>query len=355
MEAPATSRFAWGDYIRVFGTLAVIGQHVAHRTTLFGISDLHSVTWWNIMSVEAACRWAVPLFVMLSGALLLDLSHGEAPNEFYRKRFWRIGIPLVFWSLFYTLPRAAAHGFDGAAMADIGTRLAHGRPAYHMYFLFVIAGLYLATPYLRIMIRGLSRAELRTLRTLWITLILLAWGAGLLNNLYGYGHTVLTEFVPYLGYYLAGYELRQSRLSSRGMWITSLVIGLAIALMVLVTVPLVDQFGVTDRTRYLYDYFSPTVIAVSVCLFLLMVTAFDRPHDGMLGRWVALAAPATLGIYLMHPALDIALQQAQKRGLVPVWDWTVGSVLLSTFVVFMICWAATSICQRVPILRSVVG
>lgn len=348
----ATNHFAWGDYIRVFGTLTVICQHVAHRATLFETPDPSSANWWSIMSIEAACRWAVPVFVMLSGALLLDPGRRETPLEFYRRRFWRIGIPLVFWSLFYTLPRAVANGFSSDVLVDIGARLAHGRPAYHMYFLFVIAGLYMLTPYLRIVIQGLSRAELRTA---WIALLLLAWAAGLLNVVYGHELTVLTEFIPYLGYYLAGYELRNARLSRRGMLLAGAVIGVTIAAMVLVTLPLVAQFGVTGGTRYLYDYFSPTLIVMSVSLFLISVTVFDRPRDGVMTRLVTWAAPATLGIYLMHPALLMALQQAEKRDIVPTWDPTAGSILLTTLVVFVACWLVTGVLQRIPVVKSAVG
>src|SRR5689334_4222130 len=161
LAVSSANRFAWGDYVRVFGTFAVIAQHAAHRTTLFGVPNIHSATWWSILSIEAACRWAVPLFVMLSGALLLDPQRRETPIEFYRKRFWRIGIPLVFWSLFYLLPGIAVDGFSSSALAEGGTKLAHGRPAYHMYFLFIIAGLYLLTPYLRVVVRDLSGAQLR--------------------------------------------------------------------------------------------------------------------------------------------------------------------------------------------------
>lgn len=347
-----TRFFVWGDYIRVFGTLVVICQHVAHRTTLFDTADVSSFNWWSIMSLEAACRWAVPVFVMLSGALLLDPTRAESPSSFYRRRFLRIGVPLVVWSLFYTLPRVAAHGFSSEAMAEVGARLAHGRPAYHMYFLFVIAGLYMLTPYLRIVIQGLSQAELRTA---WVGLLILAWGAGLLNTIFGHELIVLTEFIPYLGYYLAGYELRNVRLSARGTLIAGAVIGLAIALMVAVTLPLVDRFGVTTGTRYLYDYFGPTVIVLSISLYLVALTMFDRPREGSLGRWVTWAAPATLGIYLMHPALLMAQKLAEKRGLVPTWDPTVGSILLTTVVVFMVCWLTTAVFQRVPVLRTAVG
>jgi surface polysaccharide O-acyltransferase-like enzyme len=350
--AARNSHLAAGDFIRVFGTVAVVCQHVAHRTTLFGTADLNSATWWSIMSIEAACRWAVPLFVMLSGALLLDPGRQETPREFYRKRFWRIGVPLAFWSMFYTLPRAAANGFSAETLDEIGVALVHGRPAYHMYFLFIIAGLYLLTPYLRAMIDRWSDASLRTT---WMTLILLAWIDGVAGFVFRYQHTVLTEFLPYVGYYLAGYELRRVRLSSKGTWIASGVIALSLSSMVIVTVLWVDQFGISGRTRYLYGYFSPTVIAVSVCLFLLMITAFERPQNGTFGRWVAWLAPTTLGIYLIHPALGIALEQAQKRGLAPVWDGTVLSLVLTTLAALVISWMATVICQRVPVVRSVVG
>lgn len=351
-EAVVMERLAWGDYIRVLGTLVVICQHVAHRTTLFDTADVSSVNWWSIMSVEAACRWAVPVFVMLSGALLLDPTRSESPSDFYRRRFLRVGVPLLFWSLFYALSRAAANGFSVEAMADVGARLAHGRPAYHMYFLFVIVGLYLLTPYLRFAIQGLSQAELRNA---WVGLIVLAWAAGLLNVAYGHELVVLTEFIPYLGYYIAGYELRNVRLSGRGTFIAGTMIGLALVAMVAVTLPLVARFGVTGGTRYLYDYFSPTVIAMSVSLFLIAVTVFSRLRDGKLRRLGTWAAPATLGIYLMHPALLMALQHAEKRGLVPTLDPTVGSILLTTIVVFVVCWFATAVLQRVPVIRSVVG
>jgi surface polysaccharide O-acyltransferase-like enzyme len=352
VSVSSANRFAWGDYVRVFGTVAVIAQHAAHRTTLFGDPNIHSATWWGILSIEAACRWAVPLFVMLSGALLLDPQRRESPTEFYRKRFWRIGIPLVFWSLFYLLPGIAADGLSSSKLAEVGTKLAHGRPAYHMYFLFIIAGLYLLTPYLRIVVHELSGAQLRRL---WIALLVLAWGAATLNIVYGYSQTILTEFVPYLGYYLAGYELRQQRLSKRGMWFVGAVVVLCVSVMVVVTAPLVERYGITVPARYLYDYFSPTVIATGIALFLISINTFDRVRDGAFARWITIVSPATLGIFLMHPALYMAIQEGQKRGFVREWDWTVTSTLLATLIAFLVCWAATAVCQRIPLLRTVVG
>ena len=44
--------------------------------------------------------WAVPVFVMISGALVLDRSaHAAGPAAFYRRRFARILPPLIAWNL----------------------------------------------------------------------------------------------------------------------------------------------------------------------------------------------------------------------------------------------------------------
>jgi surface polysaccharide O-acyltransferase-like enzyme len=359
MAAPASpvvsvpaNRFSYGDYVRVFATIAVVAQHMAHRTTLFGLPDAGSTSWWTIMSIEAMCRWAVPLFVMLSGALLLDPQRNETARDFYRKRLWRVGLPLLFWSAFYLLPGLVARGFSDTALADAGTRLLYGRPAYHMYFLFVIAALYLVTPWLRDIVRGLSGAELRRA---WIVLLLLACVMQSLFIYSGYSQTIFAEVVPYVAYYLAGYDLRRQQVSRRGMSIAWAAVAMATAAMVLVTVPLVDRFGISGRTRYLYEYFSPTVIVVGVSLFLIFVNAFDRPRDSALARWVARVSPATFGIFLMHPALFMAVQAAQKHGLMPVWNWTAFSTLAATAVLLSVSWAVTAVWQRIPLLRSLVG
>ena len=58
--------------------------------------------WWGTALLQAFTRSAVPLFVMISGALLIG-PETENLAAFYRRRASRILVPLIFWMLFYQL------------------------------------------------------------------------------------------------------------------------------------------------------------------------------------------------------------------------------------------------------------
>ena len=59
------------DVVRVIACLAVILLHLS--ATIVMDRDLLGTVGWHIANViDAATRWCVPVFVMLSGALLLD-------------------------------------------------------------------------------------------------------------------------------------------------------------------------------------------------------------------------------------------------------------------------------------------
>src|ERR1700761_6847314 len=90
----------YGDMIRIVGTIAVVCGHCCDMILFRPGAEL-TYNWWVCNIYDALTRWAVPAYIMLSGALLLDPARHEAPHEFYRKRLWRIGIPMAFFSVFF--------------------------------------------------------------------------------------------------------------------------------------------------------------------------------------------------------------------------------------------------------------
>ena len=86
---------------------------------------------------------------MISGALLLD---PERPQDArHSRRVARICAPLLFWTLFYLLWRTALDWIDDGRL-DLSfwpRKLAHGEPYYHLWYLYMIVGLYLFAPLVR--------------------------------------------------------------------------------------------------------------------------------------------------------------------------------------------------------------
>lgn len=315
MTEAGRERLDAGDAIRVVATIAVVLQHAAHG--VFRNPELVSAREWGFaVLVVTFTKWAVPVFVMLSGALLLA-PRTEGLGDFYRRRFSRVGVPLVFWSFAYLALLAIA----GTPLDELWERLYGGRPFYHLFFLFVITGLYLITPMLRSWATAATSEELRL--AVWITLAVAA-GASLLG---ARGGTSLTRFIPYIGYFIAGWAIRQGVLRVSLSWGTA-----AVAAAALTVVTWLFAAPTQLPTVYSHDYLSVFLIPMSIAVFAaFLARSWPAPGSSAVSRACARLAPLTLGIYLIHPALlKILSELGLRAATTPVEFWipTVASIAL---------------------------
>ena len=89
------------DLIRTIAILSVIVLHATRDATSFQPeADFEVWRWWIVDIYQSLSRVGVPLFVMLSGALLLQPSKKEPLRLFFKKRWTRIGLPFLFWGQF---------------------------------------------------------------------------------------------------------------------------------------------------------------------------------------------------------------------------------------------------------------
>ena len=88
------------DTMRVIAAFAVVWLHVS-VSVVYGDPSVASTGWWAGNLVDSFTRWSVPLFVMISGALLLSAPANPSPLDFWLKRLRRLLPALVFWTLVY--------------------------------------------------------------------------------------------------------------------------------------------------------------------------------------------------------------------------------------------------------------
>ena len=157
---------AWPHFLRVAAIALVVGQHsigsmLRHRV-VFGPA------WWVVVALEALTIPAVASFTMLSGALLLNPARAEEPlGQFFRRRAIRVGIPLVVWSVAYLVLSYYVLG-NITGPRDVFSLVLRAVPYYHLYFLYMIFGLYLLTPYLRVIVARMPRSAVWLLAVLGI-------------------------------------------------------------------------------------------------------------------------------------------------------------------------------------------
>jgi surface polysaccharide O-acyltransferase-like enzyme len=209
---------AWLDNSRILAIFAVVFLHVS-AIVVTG-TEIGSGYWWAGNLYDSALRWCVPVFVMISGALLLDPAKAEDMKTFYAKRASRIVAPLVFWSLVYLGWNAFKTVMAGNQFAPVSLLrgLASGKPHYHMWFLYMIVVLYLFTPFFRMITRSATRGEIAT-----ITFLSFAIAAmnTVVSTAYPSGPSLFaTWFLSYIPYFFLGYliTITDARASRTLLW-----------------------------------------------------------------------------------------------------------------------------------------
>ncbi|WP_017543058.1 acyltransferase [Nocardiopsis prasina] len=337
-------------FARVAAMAAVVLVHAYSPFVSTTYTDLGGPTWWAAHVVDAALRWCVPVFVMMSGALLLR-PRDEDVRGFYRKRWARIGVPLLVWTGAYLLWQFWR---DGLGFPDSLAQAASGSPSIHLYFLYVIAGLYVFTPFLRTVVAHTSRTGLWWFAGAALSIGVVDQVSALVDGVGGV--TVATRFLPFLGYYLLGWLLTDRGPGPRDALHGSVAFVLGTTGTVLgawAAAASVGEWG--TGAEYVYDFLSPTMIVASVGAFLLLRAWGTRLAELGAGhrvnRAIAVLSALSFGVYLVHVMVLYTLRDLGGTpdglvGLTTAAGYAVATTLISLVLV--------AVAQRIPLLRATV-
>ena len=115
------------EYIDTLKFLAILGIVFIHISAIWPHAEVLHL---NIRSMTQIFRWGVPVFVMISGALLLNRE--IELGSFFKKRFIRVFYPL----LFFTIATVIINGTYGVLASYLSS----------YWYCWMILGAYLAIP-----------------------------------------------------------------------------------------------------------------------------------------------------------------------------------------------------------------
>ncbi len=283
-KRPTIHYFTW---LRALGAVVIVILHaivVVHVAAGPGV-----LPEWRIMCEElfiiAATRWAVPVFFMMSGALMLDPAR-EMGWKKTLSHVWRMGFVLLTFGFAFCLIESALElGLGIEAVLKAVRNLLAGLSWDHMWFVYSLMGYYLLTPLIRPWVAQASREELGKV-VLWGSLLLL--GSKGLSAEVDFTFYNITGLPYCFAYYLMGYYVH-TYLELDRRWIAwglaSLVAMLGIRLFI-------GWAWVGDPSRGL-------VAPYAVLVMLLAKRYLEVPTAGH--RLVELLANYSFGIYLVHP------------------------------------------------------
>ena len=193
------------DYLRICSMLFVVMLHVSAQN--WHEADVNGFDWQIFNIYNCLSRWAVPAFVMISGALFLNKK--VTLIQIYKKYVLRLVIAFGVWSLFYCLVAGRSISPENILTGE-----------YHMWFIFMIMGLYALLPISQRIVKS-KKVTKCFLSIVFVFASLIPFADRVIND-FIYKTEAISAFyqrihvihlmVGYMGYFVLGHYLTSVRL-----------------------------------------------------------------------------------------------------------------------------------------------
>lgn len=364
------NRIVWLDVLKLIAIFMVICVHCSDP---FNVSpEARSNPDYNFRGslYGSALRSCVPLFVMITGVLLLPVK--QSMKDFYKKRLLRIASPFVIWSVLYNLfpwftgvlglsnslipkvfayaPADASQTFGNAISNIVLIPIKFRTYTVPMWYLYMLIGLYLYMPIFSSWIKEANVREKQFFLLLWAVTLFLPYVSSFYTpdmlgicawNSFG----TFYYFAGFSGYLLLGYFLFKE--VKVWEWGKTLLLTLPMfAVGYLVTyVGFKNMTAIPNCTEQelelFFLYCSPNVALMAVALFLIVRKLRIQSSKAIaaLGN----IAKCGLGIYVLHYFI-VGFGYAIVDSLaVPVSI----RIPVTATITFLICWSVIALCYKV--------
>lgn len=290
------------------------GQVVEQDLVMWG------VRWGSLV------RPCVPLFVMLTGVLLLPIR--QTTTQFYERRIPRVLIPFLIWSVAYNMTPwvTGLLGFDSSVVYKLfswapddsqlwsdGLLKVISIPhtftflACHMWYIYMLIGLYLFMPIFSAWVERASKGEMKTFLILWGVSTTVPYISNYVSH-YCFGTCewnsfgLFYYFAGFNGYLLLGHYIHRYVNLSLGKTL-SLAIPLILVGYFITHEGYTWIMNMPDKTpemvELFWTYCTPNVAMMTAGWFLIM-RHVNIPSGSRVARWLAHLTACGFGVYMIH-------------------------------------------------------
>lgn len=202
----------WIDNARAISCVLVIITHIL-APWVYQLDHFGEVNRFFIITFFTISKLCTPTFLMISGALLIQKDYSDLTQ--HKKRVKRLFSSFMLWSLiyliFYTILNIARGENYTIKSYSIFLKdsVLHGT-AYHLWFMYLIIGIYLFMPFLSILCKKISRNQL--------IIFFIIWGITLTTNLFIEFNSlgdIISSTIGYLGYLFVGNLINKNKFNEK--------------------------------------------------------------------------------------------------------------------------------------------
>lgn len=303
--------------------------------------------WKTALIFEVICYWAVPVFIMLSGATLLKYKERYDTKTFFKKRFIKVLIPWIIWSgiVYITKNR-------NLNLIQFIKDFFYCRIESIYWFFPLILFLYCLIPILSIL------TEKKEYRKILKAIVIFQFVFnGIIYPICVVTDTTLPKIFSYcigtnayIIFLLLGYLLSTKNFTKKQR-IVIYLLGIASAIIrYFYTYYFSIKKGVLNRD--LFDYCSGVSVILAVAVFVFIKNIeweknIKKMH--IKPEIITKISSCSFGIYLMHMIIKRMLTNMLNLNIYSIWYRTIGAICLYT-----ICLLIVYIIKKIPIIKKIV-
>ncbi len=280
------------DFLRSFAIIMVL---VLHSISSF-ISNPQiygQPSWYIYLVLNAFTRTGVPLFLMISGYLLLSSDKSRSLRAFYKKSLFRIVIPLLFWNVVYYLYQCGMGVHEAFNFKELYEAIFETGTEYHLWYLYTLAGIYLTVPFLKIIVDNCS---VKKLSVLMLIMLLFTTIRPFINSLTPlYFELLDTLFNGYLGCFFMGYVFGKCRVHKRNV-IWYILFGVACLIL---SCYYNNKSSSSESIKLVFNY-GYSFVHYGLAVSIFTVSRFIFENRTFLSGIVEFVSKHSFGVYLIH-------------------------------------------------------
>lgn len=351
-DVKKSERILYFDLLNIAACFAVICIH--HN----GLAHTYAANrvWKECLLAEVGCFWAVPVFLMLSGANLMNYRKKYSTKVFLKKRMVKVLFPWISWSIINLIVKIYIHQYDVTALSKrniINDILSCKIEGVYWFFPMIIS-VYLMMPILSLIVEEKFRNVLWYL--VWTSLIFNAT-IPLFLSLVGinWNSSLGIPMSGYVIFAIIGYLLSTQTLKKNTRIIVYMLGVLSCIVRYLGIYILSTHDGQKNYTFFNYTHIYSYGLAIAVFVFFQYF-----PWHKFMGKfetWLSVdleiiikkLSGYSFGIYLIHKLVmqaELSILHFAESDLI----WRTGACFLT----YVVCLLVVILMKRIPLLKKIV-
>jgi len=308
-----------------------------------------------LISVRNSMMWAVPCFVMASGALLLDKKRTLTPKKLFGKYLFRMLIALIAFSALFSLFDCILinHSSPSAFVKDMLSDIFLGTGWEHMWYIYLMIAIYLMLPIYKIISANAEPKDLKYLLAVYcVGLSIIPFIETISGKKLPFYICVYTIYPLYLflGYALHTGIIKLPKNASALMFLIST--GIAVMLTAYCLSPEPNSEATVSKIKQLLNVYNfPLYIVTSIGAYGFMRRTRNKEFP-VLDSIAAELDSCSFGIYLIHMAVLKFIYAVLKFN--PFNNGGTIAVIGVCIVTLAVSYVITKLLKFVPYVKTII-